>query len=444
MFGVRQGECLSPLLFSMFLNDIEDHFILHGYHGIDISFTKLFLLLYADDIVILADTAEELQNGFDILYEYCKKWRLKVNTNKTKVIIFRKSGILPRNLNFHFDGNDIEIVKSFNYLGVVFTQGGSFKELQSTIAGQAQKAIFKLNSYLFKFANVSVKHRLDLFDKLILPILNYSCEVWGFHTADCIERVHTLYCKKILNVKRTTQNDFVYGILGRKKLIINRYYRIVKYWLKLLCIENIKYTKIVYNLLLHDAEIYPNKKSWVTLLKSLLSELGFYEVWLAQNVGNTDIFLSVFKQRLNDNFIQLWHTRINESSRSIFYREVVPNFCFQFYLNCVNVAKYRNSLSRFILSSHNLAVESGRWHKPRSIPFDDRKCNVCAVLEDEFHMLFECVLYKDLRKKYIKRYFWNRPSMFKLQALFQSHNENILRNLGIFIHKAFELRKLRF
>ena len=68
--GVRQGECLSPLLFSLFLNDIEEQFIRSGIEGVDVDMFKVFLLLYADDIVIFSNSAEELQKGLDLLSEY--------------------------------------------------------------------------------------------------------------------------------------------------------------------------------------------------------------------------------------------------------------------------------------------------------------------------------------------------------------------------------------
>ena len=77
--GVRQGESLSPFLFSMYLNDIEEYYILNGFEGIDLGILKLFLLLYADDIVIMSETEEGLHKGLKLLETYCERWKLSVN-----------------------------------------------------------------------------------------------------------------------------------------------------------------------------------------------------------------------------------------------------------------------------------------------------------------------------------------------------------------------------
>ena len=122
--GVRQGECLSPFPFSVYLNDLEETIILNGAKGIDIGMLKLFLLLYADDIVLFANSATELQNSIHILETYCRRWRLTVNTTKPKVLVFKKGGRLPSNLSFIYNGVEIEIVLKFSYLGIVFTSWG--------------------------------------------------------------------------------------------------------------------------------------------------------------------------------------------------------------------------------------------------------------------------------------------------------------------------------
>ena len=116
--GVRQGENLSPLLFSLFINDLEDHMTDMGNPYLDFSdetcnqFIKLMLLLYADDTVVFSNSPTGLQKCLDDLYIYCNKWKLTVNSNKTKIIIFCKRKT-KGNLKFIFDSNELEIVNDF-------------------------------------------------------------------------------------------------------------------------------------------------------------------------------------------------------------------------------------------------------------------------------------------------------------------------------------------
>ena len=134
------------------------------------------------------------------------------------------------------------MVDSFTYLGIIFSPGGSFNKTFETLAGQAMKANYRLKSYLVKFPGLTVKHKLDLFDKLILPILNYGSEVWGLNDSlklilpilnyesevwglnDSLklERIHLSFCKNLLCVRYQTQNNFIYGELGRTSLRTKR------------------------------------------------------------------------------------------------------------------------------------------------------------------------------------------------------------------------------
>ncbi|MCG8093252.1 MAG: hypothetical protein JAZ17_06420 [Candidatus Thiodiazotropha endolucinida] len=362
-----------------------------------------------------------------------------INVAKSKVMVFRKGGLLPKNLSFFYDGQVLEIVNKFRYLGVTFTIGGSFAETQNTLSGQAQKAIFKMNKYVYKFTFFSPRHKLELFDKLIMPILNYGSEVWGFIQANSIERVHLQFCKRLLGVKKTTQNDFVYGELGRTNCISKRFTLIIKYWFKILASDSKKYIKLVYNMMLRDMESRPNTVNWASLVRHLLMSVGFYEVWLQQGVGNYTAFISLFKQRITDIFIQNWHARLDDSSRAIFYKSFAT-FQFQPYLDKVNVYKYIQAFSRLRMSSHRLEIEAGRWVKPNNIPVNERKCVLCQILEDEYHFVLECPLYVELRQKYISKYYWNRPSMMKFVDLINTTNQIYIRKLCVFIFQAFKLR----
>ena len=101
--SVRQGENLSPI-YSLFLNDLTE-FISHAYDGLNAVsgmskillsndeievYFKLYILLNADDAVILAESAVELQSALNAMFLYCKSWDLEVNPLKTKITIFFK------------------------------------------------------------------------------------------------------------------------------------------------------------------------------------------------------------------------------------------------------------------------------------------------------------------------------------------------------------------
>jgi len=129
-------------------------------------------------------------------------------------------------------------VSQFTYLGIVFTIGVSVKQTFDYLHGQALKSIFKLKHVLNKFPCITVSHKLDLFDKLITPILGYCSEVWGYLEAAQLETVHLQYMKQLLGIRTQTQNDFVYGELGRFPLQTNIIISIIRYWLKVIALDN--------------------------------------------------------------------------------------------------------------------------------------------------------------------------------------------------------------
>ena len=85
------------------------------------------------------------------------------------------------------------------------------------------------------------------------------------------------------------------------------------------------------------------------------------------------------------------------------------------------------------------AIFVGRWTRPRT-PVNERLCNTCNCLEDEYHFVIECCLYNSLRRKYIDQIYWVRPNMYKFVNLITSDNTRTINNLAIYVHKAFKVR----
>ena len=115
---------------------------------------------------------------------------------------------------------------------------------------------------------------------------------------------------------------------------------IVRFWLKIVNTLANKYIRAVYDIMLRELEISNRNINWASLVKHLLCDSGFREVWLQQNVGDIKVFLSMFKPRLKDIFIQNITEKIEGSSRALFYRNIF-SIDFPSFLDYVTVKKFQ-------------------------------------------------------------------------------------------------------
>ena len=139
VFGVLQGGIISPKLFNEYISDIGTY--LSKESGIYLDELLLYYLLYADDLVLFADSENGLQTQLNMLFSYCQKWHFIVSLPKTKVMVFHRRQAVPQ---IYFDNQLLEVVKTFKYLGVTF-DSSSKHPLSSSylyLAEQARKALF--------------------------------------------------------------------------------------------------------------------------------------------------------------------------------------------------------------------------------------------------------------------------------------------------------------
>ena len=90
--GLKQGCPLSPLLFDIFINDFEEFLNVNGSYAVEIGNKKLCSLIFADDVLIMADSAGHFQYLLQKLSLYSSTWGLEVNTCKSSVIVFNRQG----------------------------------------------------------------------------------------------------------------------------------------------------------------------------------------------------------------------------------------------------------------------------------------------------------------------------------------------------------------
>ena len=434
--GVRQGENLSPFLFSLYLNDLEDYLISENVLGMNTiskdieeklgTLMKLFIILYADDTVIMAESPDQLQHALNKFKKYCETWKMRVNIDKTKILIFSKRRTTNPQL-FRFNNHLIETVKHFNYLGIIFSKTGSFKQCKQNLKDKATSAMYEVLRK-GRIHNLSIKCHVDLFDLLVKPILLYGCEIWGYENLDILERVQTKFFKLLLHLKPSTQNDFIYGELGLYPLEIDIKTRIISYWTKLITGKESKLAAVMFRYLFKLAQETTFRSRSLDKMKSILDNCGFSYLWSFQNTSPN--IKSIIKQRLEDQFTQSWSGKVNDSPKALNYRLYKTSHNFEHYLNVLD-DKDVITMSRFRTMNHKLPIENGRW---QNIPREQRKCPLCRVaIGDEYHYVMECSSLLTDRTLLIDKKYLTNLNVLKFNAIMNQKQKSKLRKLCQFI-----------
>ena len=440
--GTGQGCQLSPLLFVLYLNTVVISSQETECSGVYLNedFPNVYMLLYADDMADIADTVGRLQYQINVLSHFCDQWGFTINTDKTKVMVFRNGGPLRRNEKFYYKGTILDVVSFYKYLGSVFTSRLCWTATQKTLAVQAQKAVGVIKHIANQCGGLTPDTYFKLFDSMVLPTLLYSSEIWGHKVHQCIELVQIKFCKYVLKVAQCTPNAAVMGECGRLPVAYHSKVRMINYWLKILSMPNSRLPRVSYTIMV-ELDL-AGRVTWATHVKNILNKYGFSDVWTRQENLNAPLFLENFKLRVKDCAAQEWHAEVEANRRLGTYVRFKFDLNPELYLNCVVGKCFKSAMARFRCSSHSLEIEIGRRTK---VEVDDRLCKLCLdngkrCVENELHFLLICPSFKNLRLKFLPKMYYQNPCIEMLSILLSSKNITILNGLARYIYFAMRKR----
>jgi len=211
--GVMQGCLIYPLLFSLYLNDLTQVIKDKGF-GIDIDGDLLSILLYADDICLMAD----LQEMLDILNVWCQKWKLQVNYQKTQVVHFRWGpSVECTQFVFHCGDSKISVADKYKYLGLVFSEFLDYGQMAKSVAQAAHRAIGLLVAKCKSHSDMPFTCFSKLHDHLVQPIIDYGAATWGHRNFASIEAVQYRASRFYMGVGCKTPLASLYRETGWKQ-----------------------------------------------------------------------------------------------------------------------------------------------------------------------------------------------------------------------------------
>jgi hypothetical protein len=132
-------------------------------------FIEILVSLYADDTVIFSESKEGMQSALNI---FQSKWKLTVNINKTKVLVLSKRKC-QQNFDFTLNGENLDVIDSYIYLGITFKYNGSFVDARKRLVEHDQKSLFAIHKKI-RNQNIPIDLQLKLFDSLFELIILYG------------------------------------------------------------------------------------------------------------------------------------------------------------------------------------------------------------------------------------------------------------------------------
>jgi hypothetical protein len=395
--GLKQGCTLSPILFSILINELANDIINNGRHGMSLGAAEidLFLLLFADDLTLLASTIVGLQNQLNYLQASASRLGLVVNLEKSQIVVFRKGGYLAAKEKWSIGSNKLKVVNAYKYLGLLFSSRLSFSGAIDEMAARGKKSTLEILRTLRRIGCVSADVFFKLFDTQVVPVLLYAAEIWGYKRFSKVEQIHLYACKRFLRITDKTPNDIIYGELGRFPLWIVSGIKCIKFWLRLLQQPDSMYSKKSYIML---AELdRKGTTTWVTQIRNLLCYYGFELVWLF-GCGNKAAFCQALRERMVSDFYHEWRMHIDSSGKLKTYGKHKDVFGREKYIDIVTVEVFRRGIIQLRAGVSQIFTHKFRFRNDNSL----KCCPFCkSKLESVEHFLFYCPNYASIRHKYL-------------------------------------------
>ena len=153
-------------------------------------------------MVLISKSPQGLHILLDKLFTYCNEWSVTVNTKKTNIMTFANRKF-DYNDNFYYGQDKLLIVETFVYLGIKLNYNAKLKTAINAISNQTIRAMLRLKK-IYKFELTDIASKLQLFVSVIVPIVLYGFEIWGYTNISDIEKIQIRSYKTLLGLNKYT------------------------------------------------------------------------------------------------------------------------------------------------------------------------------------------------------------------------------------------------
>jgi exonuclease III len=442
--GVRQGCILSPLLYSIFINDLVKE-LRKLNAGIGIGDKQLCVLLYADDIVLMAEDMQRLQRLMKGVHDYSVKWRFEVNPSKCGLMRFNLMSdgtrLPDHEHRMTIGAQVIQWVSEYKYLGVEMQHAGApFRSFRKRMEVKATRVMHMIAACGLYSGKLSVELACQLYKALMRPLLEYAAEITSLTEWKQAESMQMKMAKRILQCPIRTSNTAVRGELGWMTMEARYLIARLNLWAKMQMMTEDSPARVVYDAsaeyaasndrgdagipVVAAADVWQlmRVKStnrgmtlWCEQIKADLYQLGMDAEWRA---GREAFRLKwnvsgAWKMNVKQTVMQRekanWYHAVEQHEELWLYKMLKPSakMSLSMYLTVPHggwndrVKEGRRVLTKLRCAVTEFRCYIGEW---KGEWYAQRVCEICETkpiqpIEDEKHFLLYCDYYHSDRVK---------------------------------------------
>ena len=413
--GLRQGCQLSSYMFSLFVDDLVEFMEGVEIHAPCIGNVEIRVLLYADDVVILSRSRIGLQRALDRLLEYSRLWLLDVQVKKTKVLVCSQGAKASSKDMWFYNKERLEVVRVFNYLGVLFARNGGWQRHTENSVQNARCSVNQVRRKMYENTELSAEVIKRIFIVMIQPVLTYGAEVWGVcYNSSRVDAVAARLLKNFLGVSLSVPNCAVFLEMG---LLPPSYYveaQMLKYFYKIQYSDGKALQKLC---LQHQLQSRSNVH-WAKDVQSRLEAMQ-----LAGAVDQSSYKSTIKKHLRESKRNELVYEMQNKKSLRLLNQVLPP----------VEGAKYVKILDRTLRAAMAKFRLGNYIYEVGKRPDDSRICVLCGGTETFTHILLDCPGTTEYRK--------SLPLTESAIELVSSEKNHIIKALAEFLKTLFNVRK---
>ena len=348
-----------------------------------------YFLLYADDIVLMAQSAADLQKMINALHEWTVKWHLSVNTEKTQVMHIRKHQTQRTDYAFQFGGSFLRVTESYRYLGLDINEYINFSHCASVLHDAASRALGALVSKHYTSKGLDFKVYEKIYKSTVIPVMDYSAGVWGYKQFDSHDKLQHKAIRTFLGVGKPTPLDALDGDAAWDSPKLRRHVDMVRLWCRLVKMDH---NRLPFKVLKYDIQTSERvRNTWAREVKNILEQcdmLDYYDIDVSV-ASSTNFVANKVCTKLRQIFAHGWQQGLEMSSKLRTYKTYKTQFSTEKYLFRHMSIKQRSYYAKFRCGTFPINIELGRYRNPK-IPLEQRLCKVCESRAVEDERRFSC------------------------------------------------------